>query len=79
MTRLLSPPLPVPVELGLEGAPARVRQQPAEPVSRWLVELDWWRHPIAREYWRLVVDGRFLCEIFHDLTLDAWFLERIYD
>jgi hypothetical protein len=79
MTRLFDPPAPVAVEIGPEGSPARIRDQPAEALSRWLVELDWWRSPVAREYWRLIVDGSVLCEVFHDLLLDAWFLERVYD
>ena len=52
---------------------------PAAPANRWLVEVDWWRRPVAREYWKLVVSDRVLCEVYHDLDQDAWFLERVYD
>ena len=86
MTRLCDPPIPVEVELGLEGAPARVRAGPLRgalhPASRWLADADWWSRPIAREYWKAILslgDLELLVEVFHDLHEDAWYLERIYD
>ena len=83
MTRLFEPPLEIGVELGPEGSPARISRGPLEgrlrPYSRWLVEVDWWLRPVARECWRVEVGGQLLVEIFHDLSRDAWFLERVYD
>ena len=79
MTRLFDPPRSVDVDLGPEGAPSRVDGMPAAPANRWLVEVDWWRRPVAREYWKLVVSDQVLCEVYHDLDQDAWFLERVYD
>jgi hypothetical protein len=92
VTRLCDPPLEIRVTLGPEGAPALVHgalNGTLEAVARWVVELDWWRQPVAREYWKALVphlasaaqpaDAQLLVEIFHDLELDTWFLERIYD
>jgi hypothetical protein len=79
LTRLFDPPRGVDVDLGAEGAPSRVDGIPAIAANRWLVEVDWWRRPVAREYWKLVVGDSLLCEVYHDLDLDAWFLERVYD
>ena len=82
MTRLCDPPLEVGVGLTSEGAPGEISgalRGSLAPVARWMVELDWWRNPVAREYWKVVLQDRLLIEIFHDLDQDAWFLERIYD
>ena len=83
MTRLCDPPLLIEVELGPDGRPARVCGGPLRgalrPASRWLAEADWWSRPIAREYWKAILNGELLVELFHDLHEDAWYLERIYD
>ncbi|MDQ6919892.1 MAG: hypothetical protein M3Z98_11095 [Candidatus Dormibacteraeota bacterium] len=83
MTRLCDPPLAIDVELGADGAPARVSAGPLRgtlvPASRWVADADWWSRPIAREYWKAILNSELLVELFHDLHEDAWYLERIYD
>jgi hypothetical protein len=79
VTQLLQPPPEVPVELGPEGAPARLGGERLDPEARWLVEQDWWERPVAREYWKAVLGDRVLVEVFHDLLEDRWYLERVYD
>ena len=83
MTRLCDPPIPVEVELSPEGAPDRITLGPLlgplSPTARWLAETDWWARPVAREYWKVILNSELLCEVFHDLHHDQWFLERIYD
>lgn len=82
MTRLLQPAPRVEVELGPEGTPRHldgpVRGR-LEVLTCWSVEQDWWEHPVARRYWKLLVENRLLVEVFHDETAGGWFLERIYD
>lgn len=84
MTRLLNPPRPIEVEVGDDGAPRQVRGPgsftgPVRPVQRWVVEMDWWSEPIARDCWRVLLRGRLLCEIYRDRADGAWYLERVYD
>lgn len=83
MTRLCSPPLEIEIRLGPDGAPSRITRGALSgvlrPQARWLAEADWWSRPIAREYWKALLNTDLLVEIFHDLHQDAWFLERIYD
>lgn len=83
MTRLFEPPLPLEVELDGAGAPAWITRGPLTgrltPHNRWLVDVDWWLRPVARECWRAELGRKLLVELFHDLQSDTWFLERVYD
>lgn len=82
MTRLVEPPMEVQVELDAEGTPIRMLRPVVgelQAVAHWRVEVDWWSEPVQREYWRVVVDGKYICEIFHDTGQDAWYLDRVYD
>jgi hypothetical protein len=48
-------------------------------VNRWVVDTDWWRRPVRREYLRcLLADGE-CCEIYHDLDDGGWSWSRRYD
>jgi len=47
--------------------------------NRWLVETDWWREPVSRDYRRCVTRSGECVEVYHDLALDSWHLARRYD
>ena len=47
--------------------------------ARWKVETEWWKQPVVREYWKALLNSNLLCEIYHDLSRDEWFVERVYD
>lgn len=82
MTRLLSPPTPVEVRLAPDGTPMSVSGAycgSIDPIVRWRVEAKWWNDPVVREYWRALLNNELLCELYHDLRRDTWFVERIYD
>ena len=83
MTRVVHPPMPVAIETDEAGRPRHLRGAPlvgeVEPVLRWLVDVDWWSQPVSREYWRVILRGRLMCEIFRDLADGAWYVERVYD
>lgn len=60
MTELLS--RPVEVRCAPEGAPAEIRiggrWHPVERVvARWVVDTDWWRAPVRRDYRRCLLGG----------------------
>ena len=47
--------------------------------NRWVVETDWWRAPVRRDYRRcLTADGDCL-ELYTDLETGTWWLSRRYD
>jgi hypothetical protein len=79
----VDPPMAIEVRTGADGAPCHIRGEPlmgdVQPVQHWLAEVDWWSRPVSREYWRVLLRERLLCEIYRDRDQDAWFVERIYD
>jgi hypothetical protein len=88
VSRLLADHLPVRVSVE-EDVPKRVmagdrRERAVTRVfSRWRVETDWWRKPVAREYWKLALEEAAGEELVVELYLDRlrgdWFLTRLYD
>lgn len=82
MTRLLSPPAAVEVTLNADMTPAFISgafSGSIDPIARWKVETGWWKEPIVREYWKALLNSTLLCELYHDLQANLWFIERIYD
>jgi len=83
VTHLVHPPMPIEVELDGANEPCRIHGAPligpVRPVVRWIVEVDWWDRPVSREYWRVVLRGQLMCEIYRDLADGAWYVERVYD
>jgi hypothetical protein len=83
MPFLVNPPMTIEVRTDEDGVPEHIHGEAligeVRPVQRWLAEVDWWSRPVAREYWRVLLHGRLLCEIYRDLEQDAWFIERVYD
>lgn len=82
MTELFD--LPVEVRLGGEGRVEAVRMPEGWRVvertaNRWLVDIDWWRRPVRRDYRRCVLRGGDCVELYRDLETDAWHLARRYD
>jgi hypothetical protein len=66
----------------MEGAPCFITgafNGSVDPIARWKVQTEWWNAPVIREYWRAVVNSNLLCELYHDLASDEWFVERVYD
>jgi len=83
VTHLVDPPMSIEVETDGDGRPAHIRGEPlvgtVEAVQHWVTDVDWWSRPVAREYWRVLLLDRLLCEIYRDLADGAWYLERVYD
>jgi hypothetical protein len=83
VTFLVDPPKPIEVELDDDERPRRIRGEPLDgpvrPVQRWIAEVDWWSQPVSREYWRVLLRDRLLCEIYRDLEEGTWYVERVFD
>jgi hypothetical protein len=84
MSFLVNPPRAIDVETDEEGIPRHIHGDPligpVRPVQHWIADLDWWNRPVYREYWKVLLRDRLLCEIYLDRELGgAWFVERVYD
>ncbi len=84
MTELLEPARPVRVRLDGQGAPTHLESaagwQPVTRVlNRWRIDCDWWRTPVSREYWRVLLDEDLALECYRDRSTAEWFVERLYD
>ncbi|HEX3606159.1 MAG TPA: hypothetical protein VH134_09570 [Candidatus Dormibacteraeota bacterium] len=64
-----------PVAVRLEGGWRTV----ARTLNRWVVETDWWREPVRREYRRCLVDGGDCLELCRELGTARWTVVRRYD
>ena len=78
----MSPPSAVNVTVYADGTPAHIWGAwtgTLDPIARWKVETEWWDQLIVREYWKVLLNSNLLCELYHDLSRDEWFVERVYD
>jgi hypothetical protein len=41
----------------------------------WIIEDEWWRQPIRRQYFALLLDDGTRRTIYHDRVIDAWYLQ----
>jgi hypothetical protein len=51
------------------------RRRCARVEDVWHVDDEWWRDPIHRRYYRLVLDDGAVRTVYHDLARDDWFAQ----
>jgi len=76
--RTLKSPSPIQVRTDDEGLPAELRQKGKRlrvlaVRERWRIDDEWWRNPISREYFALVLEDGRLIILFQDLVAGGWF------
>jgi hypothetical protein len=64
-----------PVALNRNGQRCRV----VAIYDRWHLTDEWWNKEQTRHYFRVKISQGFVCEIYHDVTADQWYLDRIFD
>lgn len=78
--RSLNAARPVRVEADAEGVPLWMEDGARHPVElvreSWRVDDEWWRAPVARRYFDLLLDGGRRVLLFHDLVSDEWSVQR---
>jgi len=42
----------------------------------WIIDDEWWRDPISRQYFLVLLEGGIVRTIFHDRTSDTWFAQH---
>jgi hypothetical protein len=63
----------VPVHVRLPGKTARRVEAVRE---RWRIDDEWWREPISREYWAVVLDDGRMLTIYRDLADGLWYAQK---
>ncbi len=75
--RPLNLPRPLTVEADAAGRPLAVtregiRQDVVRIRDVWQIEVEWWRDPVARRYFLVVLDDGVILAIFQDLIAGDW-------
>ncbi len=78
--RPLNAPIPLTVTSTSTGVPhALTINQQQHEVARiqdtWIIEDEWWRDPINRQYYSLLLTDGTRRTVFHDRLADTWYLQ----
>jgi hypothetical protein len=78
--RPLDLPRPVRVRTDARGWPVQVggRRGPVriEAVrEQWRIDDEWWRDPISRTYFQVILEGGRPLLLFHDRIRDRWYFQ----
>ena len=77
--RPLNEPVPVKVTAVGDRPATLVINRQERRVERiqdtWIIEDEWWRQPIQRQYYALLLDDGTRRTVFHDRITDSWFLQ----
>ena len=63
----------VPIFVRLPGRPAR---RVAVVRESWRVDDEWWRDPVSRAHFTVIVEGGGQLAIYRDLITGEWFAQR---
>ncbi len=81
--RILNAPEPVVVEL-VANEPRAVRRSKGNGGGRavegileiWRIDDEWWRAPISRRYYELMLDGGKRVVLYEDLVTGEWWMQK---
>jgi hypothetical protein len=78
--RALNEPRPIRVRASDEGRPQAVmegsRSRRVEVVREcWRIDDEWWRRPISRLYFSVVLENGKSLTLFQDLVQGGWFVQ----
>ena len=75
--RALNVPRRVEVELDAVGSPVTVDLATVETVQEtWRIDDEWWREPITRTYYEVLLHGGARLVLFMDLVTREWFVQK---
>jgi len=75
--RALNVPQRAQVELDACGLPSRIGVVPIEAVREtWRIDDEWWREPITRTYYEVLLQGGARLVLFVDLVKQEWFVQK---
>ena len=90
--RAVNVPQPVVVELDVCGSPTKIEMRNAECGVRhiddrgsvtieavretWRIDDEWWREPVRRKYYEVLVEGGGRVVLFVDIVTQEWFVQK---
>jgi hypothetical protein len=78
--RSLNQPQPIQVRTTKRGRPAEIRTQRGRQSVReiqdiWRIDDEWWREPVRRFYYRVLLANGHLCTVYEDQVEEKWFMQ----
>ena len=83
--RAVNVPQPVVVELDVCGAPTKIEMRSIDDRGSvtieavretWRIDDEWWREPVRRKYYEVLVEGGGRVVLFVDLVTLEWFVQK---
>ena len=78
--RALNVPRQVAVALDAHGHPRTITDERERAVVSigevWRVDDEWWRRPISRQYFDVVLEGGRHLVLYEDLTTNQWWMQQ---
>ena len=79
--RSLNRPQQIRVRTTKRGRPAEIqtrrgRQSVREIQDIWCIDDEWWREPVRRFYYRVLLSNGHLCTVYEDQVEDQWFMQE---
>lgn len=75
--RIINQPQPLHVSADGSGLPRAIVRQTPQRVAAiqdvWRIDDEWWREPISRRYFQIVLETGEIRTIYHDLISDEWY------
>lgn len=65
----------VPVSLSRDGT----REKVTAIYNDWKVGDQWWGEEVERRYFRVKTSKGLVCDIYHDIGTNNWYLSKIHD
>ena len=56
--------------------PGKTARRVATVRERWRIDDEWWRRPISRAYYAVVLDDGRVLTLYRDLAENAWYAQR---
>jgi hypothetical protein len=79
--RALNEPRPIKVLTEHDLPVAILRKDDRDAVEKvqdtWIVQDEWWRQEIDRQYYNLLLRNGTVCTVYHDRIADTWY-EQAY-
>src|SRR5213593_3776363 len=62
--------------IGMQDAGSGLRRSVEAVGEVWRIDDEWWRQPIARRYYEVVLDGGKRVVLFEDLVTGEWWMQK---